>query len=186
MADNLRNIVVAYDGSTWGDLAVRRALTLAKGSPFCIVHVMCVVESVEDDYVLPNGIRLSRWAALDAVRLIVRDLVDSLSLTDHRVRIVAHLRSGPAAQCIVDFAYRYHADLVLLGARGTTHSANTTAIGSVARKVLQLSSVPVYLEGTSLGFESARAEREVARWVTIEDQQPGYFDAPAPPSLRPS
>ena len=186
MADNLRNIVVAYDGSTWSDLAVRRALNLAKGSPFCIVHVMCVVESTGDDYVLPSGIRLSRWAALDAVRHIVRDLVDSLGIADPHVRIVAHLRSGPPAQCIVDFAYRYHADLVILGAKGSTQASGVPVVGSVARKVLQLSSVPVYLEGTTLGFESPRAEREVARWVAIEDQQPSYFAAPAPPSLRPS
>lgn len=60
---------------------------------------------------------------------------------------------GDAADCILSEAERYRSDLIVMGARGHC-SDRTTLLGSVASRVLQLTTVPVYL--VPIGNQGAR------------------------------
>ncbi|HSC89360.1 MAG TPA: universal stress protein, partial [Polyangiaceae bacterium] len=132
--DGIRNLVVGYDGSRLSEHALRRALELAGQAPFALVHVVVVGREEDGVVTLPQGPVLPRFAALQLLRLTVDRLVRSWRLQRPHVRQVVQLRYGDAARVLVDTAYRYDADLVLVGAHGD--ALPHTRLGSVAQQVL--------------------------------------------------
>jgi len=57
------------------------------------------------------------------------------------------VQDGEACQVILDIANEIDADIIVMGTHGNK-SSHSTALGSVASKVLQLSPVPIYLVPT--------------------------------------
>lgn len=113
---------------------------------FALIHVVCVVAEGPGATVrLPTGELMSRWAALDSVRLMVFAVSEAWRAEAPHVRVIVHLRTGDISQALVDFAYRFHIDQVVLGARG--HGAQSTErVGSVCSGVLALTDIPTHLE----------------------------------------
>ena len=68
-----------------------------------------------------------------------RKLLDRAGVK-HRDRVLV----GPVAETIVSYAKRSGCDVILIGNRGMTAAANML-LGSVASKVLHLSTIPVLL-----------------------------------------
>jgi nucleotide-binding universal stress UspA family protein len=60
------------------------------------------------------------------------------------VRYDAHAAIGNPAEAIVDFAGKYHCNLIVMGTRGMGTIRNLL-LGSVATKVMHLAEVPVLL-----------------------------------------
>jgi|GEM_PF-1198598 len=162
--DAPQHVVVGYDGSTLSELALNRALRLTENAPFGMIHVVCVVEEHGDQVRLPTGETLSRWAALEALRHSLHALTKSWGRNPN-VRLVAHLRSGETGQAIIDLAYRYHADQLVLGA--TSHDGdNQLRIGSTARMVMENCSIPVHIE-TALMASGPSKQFSPMRWAYV-------------------
>jgi nucleotide-binding universal stress UspA family protein len=75
------------------------------------------------------------WAALSKARKL---------LGASGIRYAARILVGPIAETIVKEAVRTRSDLIMIGTRGMTAAANLL-LGSIATRVLHLSSVPVLL-----------------------------------------
>lgn len=142
--DSPQTLVVGYDGSSLSELALHRAMRMTEHARFGMIHVLTVVEEDGDCLILPTGERLSRWAALDTLRHILDRTTKRWELRRPQVRVIAHLRSGEPGQVLVDLAYRYHADQIVIGV-GSSRSPSAP-IGSVAARILELSEIPVHLE----------------------------------------
>ena len=154
------HITVAYDGSPLSELSLRRALVMTAGSRVAQVHVVCVVEVGGHSLRLPTGATLPAFLARQWLAHIVAR--SSLDVPGARGTLVlAHLRSGDPAHTVVDLAYRYHTERIMMGAGG-----RGDRIGSVAQAVLDLSEIPVELQ-TALGHPSAEKHFNPLRFAYV-------------------
>lgn len=143
----VQHICVAYDGYTLSESALRSAVRRTAGSLVAKVHVVCVAERVGRRVRMPSGTMLPHFSALNSLALIVNQTA-KIGLESARLpEIFVHLRIGEPGAVIVDLAYRFHAELILMGTGRTLESSR---LGSVAQRVLELSEIPVELE-TPLG-----------------------------------
>lgn len=161
-----QHISVAYDGSPHSELALHRALNVAKTTPFGRVHVVCVVEDVAPHLVrLPNGVVMTSWSARESLRLIVSRSAKECGAVSLKRRVESHLRSGDPARVIVDLAYRFHSDQIFVGARGNG-GIGRDGVGRVAAEVLELSDIPVNIS-MPLKANPARQEFNAVRWAYV-------------------
>ncbi|OQX70366.1 MAG: hypothetical protein B6A08_00630 [Sorangiineae bacterium NIC37A_2] len=140
----LRYLVVGFDGSPLSELALFRALRLTEFTQFSLVHVVTVVEDEDDLVVLPDGVRLPEWSASEMLRLTVLGLAAGSKRLGRFARIIPHICAGRPAASLADFARRYQADMVLVGARGTGDTKKP--LGSVPRELLEKLDIPVQVE----------------------------------------
>lgn len=155
--DPLRYLVVGFDGSPFSELALFRALQMTEFTQFALVHVVTVLEAEDNFASLPNGIRLSSWAAAEAMRLTVTQLTETSNRLGRFARVIPHVRTGATGPALVDFARRYQADMVLVGARGMGDSP--APLGSIARYLLEELSLPLRVESLPLDRAWAPAPR---------------------------
>lgn len=164
-----QHVLVGYDGSPLSELALHRAFRMVEHSAFALIHVVAVVDDGVSDYVrLPTGQLMSRWAALDSVRLMVAGVTQELREQFPQVRLIAHVRTGEPAQALVDFAYRYHIDQIILGARGQ-NSSSQSSLGSIASKILSLTEIATHIEGPIYSLPPLSTAHPL-RWAYISDK----------------
>ncbi len=127
-------------------MALNRAFRMVAHARFALIHVVCVISEGPGAAVrLPTGEVMSRWAALDSIRLMVFAVSEPWRASFPHARVIVHLRAGDVAHALVDFAYRFHIDQIVLGARG--HGARSTErVGSVCSGVLSLTDITTHLE----------------------------------------
>lgn len=133
-------IVLAVDGSQQSQKAVPLAIDIAKKSAADVVVV-----HVREHMVDQGGV----WEQESESR--ARGIVDGAckELEGAGVTARAEIRrslagSGRIAQEIIDTADEEEADLIVMGSRGVSN-LRSLLLGSVAHKVLQLSSQPVLI-----------------------------------------
>src|SRR5687768_1796794 len=125
-------IVVGTDGSPGAEAAVQKVIELAGGSSDATVHLVCAIPST---------------SALERIGMTARqdpaDLrgvaADVLARDERRFReagfeVEKHVREGDPAHVIIDVATEQHADLIAVGARGST-GMRRFMLGSVASKL---------------------------------------------------
>ena len=125
-------IVVGTDGSPGAEAAVQKVITLARGSSDVTVHLVCAYPGM---------------SALERIGMTARtepaDLrgvaADVLARDERRFReagfaVEKHAREGDPAHVIIDVATEKEADLIAVGARGTT-GVRRFMLGSVASKL---------------------------------------------------
>ena len=127
----MNTIVVGTDGSAGAEAAVERVVELLRGKD-ATVHVVCAIParsalerigvSARQDPVDLRGV------AADVVARAERRLVEAGFTVDKQVR------EGDPAHVILDVAEDQHADLIVVGARGTT-GVRRFMLGSVAGKL---------------------------------------------------
>jgi nucleotide-binding universal stress UspA family protein len=124
-------IVVGTDGSPGAEAAIQMTIELTRGSG-ATVNLVCAY---------PGRSTLERiglTARTDSVDL--RGVAaDVLARGEHRFldagfAVEKHAREGEAAHTIIDVATEVHADLIVVGARGTT-GLGRFSLGSVAGKL---------------------------------------------------
>jgi nucleotide-binding universal stress UspA family protein len=150
----IRSIVAATDFSSASDPALRYAVDLAErvGARVTLLHVYGLpIYPLLDAVILPSP---------EAVADIVVGVNRRLETTLHRLRrptVKADIRSveGITAESIVDVARTGHFDLIVLGTHGRS-GLRRIALGSVAERVVQLSTTPV-LTVRSFAVESDAA-----------------------------
>ena len=125
-------IVVGTDGSPGAEAAVHKVIELASGSPDATVHLVCAYPGM---------------SALERIGMTARqdpaDLrgvaADVLARDERRFReagfeVEKHAREGDPAHVIIDVASEKKADLIAVGARGST-GVRRFMLGSVASKL---------------------------------------------------
>jgi nucleotide-binding universal stress UspA family protein len=124
-------IVVGTDGSPGAGAAIRKVIELARGTD-ATVHLVCAYpgrSTLE---------RIGMTAKQDPVDLrgVAHDVVarDEYRLNDAGLAVEKHVREGDAAHTLLDVAAEQDADLIVVGARGTT-GHRRFMLGSVASKL---------------------------------------------------
>lgn len=124
-------IVVGTDGSPGAEAAVQKVIELTRGTG-ATVHLVCA-------YPGRSGMeRIGMTARQEPVDL--RGVAfDVLARDEHRFRnagfaVEKHAREGDPAHTIIDVAGEKDADLIVIGARGTT-GLRRSMLGSVAGKL---------------------------------------------------
>jgi nucleotide-binding universal stress UspA family protein len=164
--ENPEHITIAYDGSPHSELGLDRALAAAQASPLGKVHVVCVAEPVAEHLVrMPSGVVMTTWSARESLRLIVSRRVRESGAPSLRHRVKAHLRVGDPARIIVDLAYRYHTDQIIVGARGMGNEYRE-GVGSIASEVLALSEIPVTI-AMPLRSAPGKPRFNAVRWAYV-------------------
>ncbi len=137
-------ILVAVDGSKYAVRAFKNALDLLQKlqEPSTISVI-----SVHDDTALRHATRFVGKRA-------VQDYLADVAREDTRLALAAAdkagvtcetiARVGPVAQVIADAATKGKFDLVVMGSKGRT-AIRDLLMGSVAQRVIELSSVPVLI-----------------------------------------
>lgn len=136
-------VLIPVDGSERSLAAVRYvARTLAGASPGLDIHLLNVQPPLPsaaatfiDSAVLRDFHREEGTKALAGARQL---------LDDADLRYVANTVVGEPAETIVAYAEQRDCAGIVMGTRGLGHAAGLL-LGSVAHKVLQLSTVPVTL-----------------------------------------
>lgn len=127
----MNTIVVGTDGSPGAEAAVRKVLELAQGSG-ATVHLVCA-------FPVPSALeRLGVTARQERTDLrgVAYDVLarDERRFSDAGFTVEKHALEGDAAHAIIDVAAEQKADLIAVGARGTT-AVRRFLLGSVSSKL---------------------------------------------------
>lgn len=158
----LQRILYAADLGLFGPLILEHVCELADrhNAEVTVVHAVEPV-SMLADALLETYLPLEEKTALkshgyDAVLATISARVrqafedDFIDLNGSRERIGdVQVIGGDPCQVILDTASIIQADLIVMGTHGR-QLENSTAIGSVASKVMQLSDIPIYLVPTTM------------------------------------
>ena len=135
-------LVLAVDGSENANRAAEYVLRFARNSRDPLeVHVLNVQPPVTfgDIKRFVGHDTLNAYYHDEGVKLIAptRKLLDTSSVPHNY-----HIGVGPVAETIVNYAQERGCDLIVMGTRGLS-SISSLLVGSVATKVLHLTSIPV-------------------------------------------
>jgi nucleotide-binding universal stress UspA family protein len=124
-------IVVGTDGSPGAEAAVRKVIELAQGSG-ATVHLVCAFPA-------PSALeRIGMTARQETTDLrgVAYDVLarDERRFTEAGFEIEKHAREGDPANAIIDVATEQKADMIAVGARGTT-GLRRFMLGSVSSKL---------------------------------------------------
>ncbi|MES2663760.1 MAG: universal stress protein [Pseudomonadota bacterium] len=162
----MRRILLATDLSVFGSFLMQCAHQLAvyEDTEIIVVHAVeplgVFADALIETYVPPEMMahvrREGMPAVMEAIRTQVMEALED-ELTDaqlmrHKVREVI-IERGHAADVILSISKEYKADLIVIGS--SSSSDHGMPLGSVVSKVLQLSSIPVYM----VPLDQSRTER---------------------------
>ena len=157
---SFERILVPVDFSKHSERAVRVSAQLARryGSALEIVHVYEPVA-----YALPGDYALFTAEQLDALCVeFERHLaaMKQLALASGALQVKTHLRRGPCATSICEFAREGAFDLIVMGTHGRSGLSHLL-LGSVAERVLRSAPCPVLTvkEQDTVGSSAAEQAR---------------------------
>jgi nucleotide-binding universal stress UspA family protein len=131
-----KNVVVATDGSKFGDAAVKRAVNFAKTHGGSLTAVT-VVDVTEEFYAqVPEAVAKAEEKAKGMLEEVKKKAeAEGLS-------IETHVLEGDAHKKIVELADEKKADVIIVGSHGRK-GIKKVIMGSVAEKVIGLAACPV-------------------------------------------
>jgi len=125
-------IVVGTDGSPGAEAAVQKVIELAQGETGATVHLVCAYPGTS---ALERIGMTARQEPAD-LRGVAFDVLarDERRFVEAGFAVEKHAREGDAAHVLIDVATEKDADLIAVGARGSTGLRRFT-LGSVATKL---------------------------------------------------
>jgi nucleotide-binding universal stress UspA family protein len=136
-------ILLPVDGSEGASNAARHVAHIAAMVPGVEVHLLNV-QPTGDDWMVRRTIKAEELAAMEkdwgeAAIAPARSILEAAGVACH-----SHMVQGEVAQTIARLAQELGCDQIMMGTQGRT-ALGGLLLGSVAVKVLHLSSVPVTL-----------------------------------------
>jgi len=138
----MTTILVPVDGSVFSIEAVKKAIVLGKQLHDCKLHVLTVVTPLAEHmskYLTPEKIAAFYQEERETAMHAIRPLLKASEL-----QCLEIWKAGAVAQTIVDYASSHGIDHIFMGTRGLG-AVSAMLLGSVANKVVSISTVPVTL-----------------------------------------
>jgi nucleotide-binding universal stress UspA family protein len=131
-------VVVAYDISPSGEVALARAIEVAARAPQHVLHVVLVLESYA------SGSKTTYDQADDVHQLILDHVQNAFAgkPTASEVQFYVHVRIGKPADTILDVALEVGADLIFIGSHNKV-GLDRFLLGSVSERVVREARCPV-------------------------------------------
>jgi nucleotide-binding universal stress UspA family protein len=137
-------VLVPIDGSEPGHRALDLAIRSAQGKPEARIHALYVHPTIDVPGTVRAFVTLGEMRALATEQS--RPIVDGAAarLTAAGIDHAVEMLEGDPAELIARRAQELHCDAIVMGSRGMGRIANLV-IGSVATKVVHLTTLPVTL-----------------------------------------
>lgn len=139
MANMLKNIVVAFDGSTNALRAMQKAVQIAGPSDAMITAVYVIGTPILKKG-LYNITNIQRNVAKQKAEEILKRAQGRAKLS--KVRFQSKIISGAPSTAITRFAEDQKADILIVGARGLS-GAKMAFLGSVSNHIVHASKIPI-------------------------------------------
>ena len=134
-------ILVAHDGSMLGQKSLEKAIEFAKLDQSIKIEVIYVVTISHQSHAVLDNIPNIEEVLYQEGRDVIEEA--ELSLQNIPNFSKTYLLNGSPASLILNHAQEYKCDLIIMGSRGL--SGIKEFLGSVSHKVVQCSSVPVFI-----------------------------------------
>jgi nucleotide-binding universal stress UspA family protein len=151
-SDILSHILVPYDGSKYSNIALGRAIELAKKdkSKIDIISVLNV------DYIRPPGALLGMVSpsSIDAIKKITASAKkETAQMLDTQVskcrakgiKADSKILSGNITEAILKYTKQKKTTLIVIGSQGLHGIQKLKILGSTSRKVSELANCPVLI-----------------------------------------
>lgn len=137
------SIVVGFDFSELGELALAESLGLAFLNQRTVVHVLGVLDA-SDGLGPVRPARKSNYDTAEQVQAAITKVVEAKILTyaPAQFRFYIHARIGEPAEEIIRLADEAYADLVVIGTHGRS-GIERLLLGSVSERVVRHAGCPV-------------------------------------------
>lgn len=135
----MQKIIVAYDGSTFAQKAIDKALELAKKEETEIICVnvieeYCPIGLTEIDCTIVREMQTKESNAITA------NALEEFKKAGVNARVI--IETGSPAEMIIEVAKREGADMIIAASHGK-HGAKKFAFGSATARLIEHSPVPV-------------------------------------------
>lgn len=152
MSSAINNILVPTDFTKYGTAAVETAASFARAfnAKLILMHVIDLPSYASilfDENQTPD--QMTSAFAIDQLKLIQQDQ------RLHGMEVEICVEAGKIFHCIVQKAQETKTDLIIMGAHGLT-GLEQLVLGTNARRVIHLSSVPVLTVKESIDIEKVR------------------------------
>lgn len=131
-------VVVAYDLSPTGEVALKRAIEVVARAPHHVLHVITVLDA-------HRGLHKVTYDSAEAMQRTLRDHVGAAfnnRPTAAEIQFFVHCRIGKAADEILDLAREVGADLIFVGSHNKV-SLERMMLGSVSEHIVRHAGCPV-------------------------------------------
>jgi nucleotide-binding universal stress UspA family protein len=137
----MRNVVLlAVDGSRWGEAALPHAVALASR----LEASLALVRAVHPRVLPGHDVEAARAAAAAAAHGYLTGIAAAVQAAHPQLEVQRHLRFGPPAEAILEVAAASGVSIIVLATRG--HRSTTIwGVGRTADMVAHRSDVPVLL-----------------------------------------
>ena len=135
----MQKIIVAYDGSTYAQKAIDKAVELAKKEETEIICVnvieeYCPIGLTEIDCTIVREMQTKESNAITA------NALEEFKKAGVNARVI--IETGSPAEMIIEVAKREGADMIIAASHGK-HGAKKFAFGSATARLIEHSPVPV-------------------------------------------
>ncbi len=146
----MKKVLIAIDYNPVSEEVANKGYELAKimGAEICLVHVVTDIRFYGTQYPTfmgYHGADIPVEADVDGeMEKVARNFLKAAAEHLGDPAVETHLIEGDTAQCILNYADEWKADLIVLG----THSHSTLEklmMGDVAAKVIKKTKVPLFL-----------------------------------------
>lgn len=131
-------VVVAYDLSASGDVALKRAIEVVARAPHHVLHVITVLDA-------HRGLHKVTYESAEAMQRTLRDHVGAAfnnRPTAAEIQFFIHCRIGKAVDEILTLAREVGADLIFVGSHNKA-SLERMVLGSVSEQIVRQAECPV-------------------------------------------
>jgi nucleotide-binding universal stress UspA family protein len=155
VAPRRRKILIAVAFDATSDCALREGMALATEQHGSEVHVVHVVS--DGTLVSPEAPLRAMKQQLEQAPELLRARIESMWRETREVEVIGHIRSGSAAEAILQVAADIEADVLVLGTHRRT-GLQKLLLGSVAAQVLHGAHCPVLI-ALPKAYNAASSER---------------------------
>jgi len=149
MGKPYRNILVPYDGSKYSQKALKCAVEIAKAfdSSVHLVNVIDVSAVSPPGKVFSKGtqksLRQIKTSVKTSVELHLKEIQENYESSG--ITMKTSVLDGEITEILLKFIHDHNIDLVIIGSKGLSGLSKIVTLGSVSRKISELSNCPVVI-----------------------------------------
>ena len=150
-------VVVAYDLSPSGEIALKRAIEVVARAPHHVLHVVTVLDA-------HRGIHKVTYDNAEAMQRTLRDHVGNAfnnRTTAAEIQFFIHCRIGKPVDEVLNLAREVGADLIFVGSHNKA-SIERMLLGSVSEQIVREAGCPVMVAAATVAARDRRGHDAVA------------------------
>ena len=140
-----KKLLVAYDGSPNGKIALEAAKSFMKADQEAETHILHVKQPPNMEMFSLYGVEMSKGMMVELDKLNERTINQAKNIMkEHEANCHFNQITGDAAQSIINYAQTQDIDVILIGSRGLGPFKGMM-LGSVSNRVAQQSDIHVMI-----------------------------------------